>query len=444
MIKPENQWLLCAKTGGNNPSSNDRLLQSLSNVNSLEMLRGILKKHVQWNVCFKYNGTQLSSSTEIRNTYCNFNHLEQYNCNCSKEKFSEKKFIQKDKYLFLSFGLIAMIGNLVVIFFVSKKLLFVATVQENTVYNILILNLSFANLLLAIYIILLSFIKPNDLNCNALGVIRVTGYQVGTTIITLICYYHLQEFLKLFNVINKKFLLISLLFVWIFWLVFSLLSINSPDVFLPNRVNSIVSNVGNKTDAFSVLLNIVSKFNSSQVHTQLLKSLGIYPNMKFYYQYPTCTIIFFSFKSNGKYLMLAMLLHNSLLFIFVVIAYTTIFFRIFNCRNLKISFFFQSPDNGREGREAKESLKVLKKFFLIVATNFLCWISFCIFGFYFYLQSLNKTNCSYRKFLHYHHTAQKAMLLLTLINPVLNPYIYGDKFWKTLFKNCKTRIFRSQ
>ena len=80
-IKPENQWLLCTKTGGNNSSSNERLLQSLSEVNSTKILIGILKERVQWNAFFKYNGTQSNNCTERRNCCCIFNYL---NCisNC--------------------------------------------------------------------------------------------------------------------------------------------------------------------------------------------------------------------------------------------------------------------------------------------------------------------------------------------------------------------------
>ena len=406
------------------------------------MLIKILKKHNQWKACFKYNGTK-----EMKNCNCNFNHLKMCNCNCSNTKSFTKELLQKERYVFLLFGLIALIGNLVVIFFVSKKLLFVATVKENTVYNILVLNLSFADLLLAIYVMLVSFVPENYVICIALGVISVTGYQVGTTIIVLICYYRLHGVLKPFKVISKKVLLIILLFVWIMWLVFSLLLIIWPDVFLPTRgekfelvslsVKSTLSNAANNTDVFSELLNTVSKFNFSQVREQLLKSLDIYPNKKFYDQHRVCTIKFLRFKSNGKHLMLAMLLYNSFSLIFIVIAYITIFIRVFNCRSLITSFFLQ-PDNGRK---AKENSKVFIKIFFIVATNFFCCTPICIIGFLFYFKSLNKNECSYCKFLHYHHIIQKVVLLLILINPLLNPYIYCNNFWKRLFKSCKTRIF---
>ena len=239
-----------------------------------------------------------------------------------------------------------MVGNLVVIFFVSKKLLFIVTVKENTVYNILVLNLSFANLLLAVYVIIFSSNKPNDVICNALGVMSVTGFQVGTTIIALISAYRLHGVLRPFSLISKKFLLISLLFVWIVWLVFSLLPIIWPNVFLPNidlpsdSIKSIASHAANNTDVFSVLLNTVSKFNSTHVYTQLFKSLNIYPNLKFYHQHRACKISFSSFKSNGKYFMLAMLSYNFLSLIFIIIAYNTMFMRVFNCKNLKTCFFF--------------------------------------------------------------------------------------------------------
>ena len=447
-IKPENQWLFCTKMEGNNSKSNEELLQSLSNVNSANSLINILEC-VQWKACFKYNGIQLNNYTKIRNNSCNFNHLN-CNSNCLNEKHSEKEFIEKEKYLFLFFGIIAMIGNLVVIFFVSKKLLFVATVKENTVYNILVLNLSFADLLIAVYVIIFSSItcKLNDVICDVLGVMSVTGFQVGTTIIALICAYRLHGVLRPFSLISKKFLLISLLFVWIVWLVFSLLPIISPDVFFSNKtgrinfalesIKSITLNEMNNTDVFSALLKTVLKFNCSEVYTQLFKSLGIYGNMKFYNQNRACTIGFSKFKSNGMYFMLAMLSYNSLSLFFILIAYTTIFLRIFNCRNLITRFFFQSPNNGRK---AKEGLKVFKKIFIIVATNFVCWATVCNAGVYFFSRSLDKSECSYSKFLQKHYIVLKVMLLLALINPLLNPYIYCIKFWKILFKCCKTKIF---
>ena len=349
-------------------------------------------------------------------------------------------------------GLIAIIGNLVVILFVSKKLLFVATVKENTVYNILFLNLSFADLLIAVYVIIFSSIicKLNDVTCNVLGVMYVTGFQVGTTIIALICAYRLHGVLRPFSIISKKFLRISLLFVWIVWLVFSLLPIISPGVFLPNKIEKINSalesikstalNETNKTDVFSVLLKTVSKFNCSEVYTQLFKSLDIYPDINFYNQHQACTMDLLKFKSSGKYFILAMLSYKFLSLIFILIAYTTILMRIFNCRNLITSFFFQSPDNGRK---AKESSKVFKNIFIIVATNFLCWVPVLYCRVFFYLRSLIGIECWYCTFLNYSHIVKKAMLSLALINSVLNPYIYCNKFWKTLFKNCKTRIFRT-
>ena len=396
------------------------------------------------NAFFKYNGTQSNNCTE-RGNCCYIFKILSCISNCLIEKHSEKEFIEKRKYVFLFLGLIAMIGNLVAIFFVSKKLLFVATVKENTVYNILVLNLAFADLLLAVYVIIFSSItsKLNDVICNVLGVMSVTGFQVGTTIITLICAYRLHGVLRPFSLISKKFLLISLLFVWIVWLGFSLLPIISPDVFLPNKtekitfalesIKSTALNEMNNTNVFSVLLKTISKFNCSE-------GLDIYPDMKFYNQHQACTIGLLKFKSNGKYFILAMLSNNFLSLIFILIAYTTIFVRIFNCRNLVTSFFFHSPDNGRK---AKESSKVFKKIFIIVATNFLCWATVCIVMVSFYLQSINGSKCWYCKFLNYYHIVKKVMLMLALINSVLNPYIYCNKIWKTLFKNCKTRIFRT-
>ena len=404
----------------------------------------ILKKFFQWKACFEYNGIQLNSSTEIRSSYYNVNTLK-CNCNCSKEKHSETEFMD----VFSLFGLIAVIGNLVVIFFVSKKLLFVATVKEKTVYKILVLNLSIADLSLAIYVIFLYFLKKDDVICNALGVISVTGYQVGITIIALISYYRLQGVLKPFNVISKKCLLIILLIVWIFWFVFSLLPIIWPDVFLPNRlskinlalesIKSIALNETNNTDVFLIPLNTVLKFNCSEVWIQLLKRLDIYPIMTFYNQHQACTISSLSFKSHNKYLTLAILFYNSLLLIFILIAYTTIFRSVFDGRNLITSLLFQSPD---KAKKAKENLKVFKKIFLIVATNFLCWTPVCIVDFWFYFESLNQNECSYYNLLYNHRILIKVIFLLTSVNPILNPYIYCNKFWKKLFKNCKTKIFR--
>ena len=449
-IKLENQWLLCTKTEGNNSSLNKQLVQLLSNVNSTKVLLTILKECVRWKAFLKFNCTQLNNCTKITKTRRILNHLKKCNFKCLKEEFSKQELIKERKYWFLFFGLFAIIGNLMVIFFVLKKLLFVATVKENTVYNILVLNLAFADLLIAVYVIIFSFItcKLNDVTCNVLGVMSVTGFQVGTTIIALICAYRLHGVLKPFSLISKKFLLINLLFVWIVWLVFSLLPIISPYVFLPNRIRKINSdlksiestilNETNNTDVFSVLVNTVLKFNCSEVHTQLFKSLNIYPNMKFYNQHRACTISFLSFKSDGKYFMLAMLLYNSLLLIFILIAYTIIFMRIFNCRNLITSFFFQLPDNSRK---AKESLKVFKQTFIIVSTNFVCWALVCIFGVYFYLQSFYQTECRYSYFLYKHRIVQTLILFLALINPLLDPYIYCIKFWQTIFKIVKQKFF---
>ena len=448
-IKLENKWLLCTKIGGNNSSSNKQLIQLLSNVNSTTVLLRILKQCVRSKAFLKYNCTQSKNCTKIENANI-FYHLKTCNFNCSEKKYSIQEFIEKTKYVFLPFGLFAIVGNLVVIFFVSKKLLFVTTVKENTVYNILVLNLSFADLLIAVYLIIFFSIngKQNDVTCNALGVMSVTSFQVGTTVIALICAYRLYGVLKPFSLISKKFLLINLLFVWIVWLVFSLLPIISPDDFLPNRIKKINSvlesikfttlNETNNTNVFSVLLNIVLKFNHSEDYTQLLKRLDIYPNMKFYKQHQVCTISFFSFNSIRKYFMLVMLSYNSLLLIFILIAYTTILKRIFNCKNLITSFFFQSPDNGTK---TKESLKVFRKIFIIVVTNFVCWAPICIAGVSFYLQSLNSTEYKYTKFLHKHYNVEKVMFLLALINPLLNPYIYYIKFWKTIFKIVKQEFF---
>ena len=395
---------------------------------------------MQWKAFFKYKCTQLNNCTVL--TRCILNHLKKCNFNCLKEESSKSEFIEKRKYVFLFFGLFAIIGNLVVIFFISKKLLFVATVKENTVYNILVLNLSFADLLIAVYVIIFSSItcEINDVTCDVLGVISVIGFQVGTTIIALICAYRLHGVLKPFSQISKKFLLINLLFVWIVWLVISLLPIIWPDVILPNidlPSESIKSTALNKTNV-TVLPNAVLNFDCSEVYTKLFKNLDFCPKRQFYHRHEACAISFLSFKSNGKYFMLAMLLYNSLLLIFILIAYTIILMRILNCRDLIISFFFQSPDNGRK---AKENLKVFKKIFIIVVTNFVCWTPVCIAGVYFYSQSRNKTECSYFRFLHEHHIVQKVIILLVLINSLLDPYIYCIKVWKTLFKIVKQEFF---
>ena len=136
----------------------------------------MLKERIQWNAFLKYNCTQLNNCTVLTRRI--LNHLKKCNFNCLKEESSKSEFIEKKKYVFLVFGLFGIIGNLVVIFFIPQKLLFVATVKENTVYNILVLNLSLVDLLPVVYVIIFSSItcKLNDVICDVLGVMSITGF----------------------------------------------------------------------------------------------------------------------------------------------------------------------------------------------------------------------------------------------------------------------------
>ena len=139
----------------------------------------------------------------------------------------------------IAFAVISLLGNGITIIHEIHTLIKLKDTQgakEKKLYKILVLNLCFADLLMAIYVIAFLIAKitferiSSDL-CNTMGVISALSTQASVSILVIITGYRLYGVLFPFKLANIKLAVCSLVFVWIVWIVLVLLPLFNESLF---------------------------------------------------------------------------------------------------------------------------------------------------------------------------------------------------------------------
>ena len=211
-----------------------------------------------------------------------------------------------EKYLFVAtiLGLVSLFGNCVtmtneILNIVKRN---VHNSREKKIYNILVFNLSFSNLLMGFYFIAGVIIhKVDAINasiCNATEIVSSLSMVMSASILTIITAYRLYSILFPYKLVSIKLTVAILILVWFAWIcvvsvpLFNEIAFaneftsevlvydrnNMTRIELP-KVYQTIKNLAqaiNATDeAFSQVLNALSKYQSNEVAIQLLESFNL-------------------------------------------------------------------------------------------------------------------------------------------------------------------------
>ena len=407
--------------------------------------------------------------------------------NCDTENRVE--LLRTNRLVYFVMGILAFVGNGMVIVHEIKSLRKrnkksnLSTSKEKNIYKFLVLNLSLADFLMSVYLIVYSVAlhySPNsskliDVNlCEALGVISVLSNQVSVTVLVVISAYRLRAIIYPYKQVRMKLPIILISLAWVFWLVvaaFPLFNIelvfargialyDSPNFRQMTRISfrrvqesiqGLTSHI-NDTSDFGKLLHTLNKFPSKQTSLQVLSSFGLVNfetdnwNLIGYYDSRRgCTLEVLALAdSQFSYFSMACLLYNFLSFLFILIAYIIILKDLSSTRYCMRSCFSKITAKIRQGNpahvinNAKENKKIYYRIFVVVFTDMFCWMPVCVIGLTYFVESLvipdffSTARHSFAK-----RVIPFVVVTLIPINSVVNPYIYSFHLWKKICNRTK-------
>jgi len=387
------------------------------------------------------------------------------------------------------FGLLAVLGNLFVIIFTYRLLMktrnSLSKVQK--IHHILSINLAVADFLMGIYLIILAIYSRFNYNptgltlhisgslCNFLGVINLVSSQMSVSILVIITSFRLYSSLKPFKSPNLASAAAMACFAWIFWFVVACIPflnmVKLQNVFVQyvdhscsNRISIFRHiTVQDFFEKFEQQARSVCKLPSSNLyqlrHTTVENQLSVLQHLKlingtpivqsFYEQQPLCTTKYlFSSVDDAKYFGLPLLGFNFTAFIYIFVAYIMICFKTLKRRRLLLLCCSGSNENGNQNARNKEDMYLQLRVFLIVATDFLCWIPTSVVAFWYMLSAHNPQIPEICEFMLSVLVPLGSFIMVLLpINSALNPLLYTSATRaaiKTWFGSCKRSKKKSQ
>ena len=485
----------------------DQFSTQISNGKDVEKLLD----HVNWRMfiysCVETSGDFSFSKYELQdgciNSSCFFtdtiDYLFYFPLHCGN-KINCSTFLNSSLvtqwYIFLVLGLLSLVGNIVVIY---DKIIclrkFQSKDKEFQIYHTLVLNLSLADLLMGLYLTIISVEIRHKVNmgvyfseyglCNALAIINIVSSQVSITTLFIISFYRLVGVTMPFKRQHLKSVITLIILTWIVWLVIAILPVIPLEPFKTSftvglskdykyEKNSFIeypyfadilqhyalpSFTKNATEATSVLKavaqfptqEVMEKFSSAlgwvDFETESWSTVGIYD-----YQY-TCSPDLFLF--NGEYyrdandFTLTFVLYNLIVSVVILIFYSVIIIKFFEtakfCFNFCNCWKFCSETcrdrmffHDRSAFRSTEDRRILKRISLIILTDTMCWVPVCIASLVTWNVQLDaETIQNLGDFLSYITPFQIILLTVVPFNSILNPYIYSSHMWKRVFKKIR-------
>ena len=459
--------------------------------NSRSMKR-FLHKNVHWNLQRKeFPSGDVNNFLDDKQKYFkqNFNDVNVVNfsgifvCDGYGSKNDNHTYITINSVLnnyyiiFVVLGIVSLVGNSIVIIHQIKTLLIQnkSSTKERKIYNILVLNLCLADLLMAFYLIAgpIYITKLESISfslCNALGVISALSIQLSVSLLAIITAYRLCGIVFPFRIlVRTKITVVLLCLVWFLWFAVVSLPLFNELLFarefsygievlnhqcqIPFRkvikiVESLADAVNPKYETFWHILHKLRNHKNNEVALQVLKSFDLLnferdqiQFLDFYNFRRGCTIETIISKNNAKSLLsFVLLMVNFAEYLFIVVSY---FIIIKNISALRIKGFFpcllQKPSVNNQKKKPKkqktENKQIYKRIFAIVITDLVCGIPICIIGLVHYFGGLLSVSIEFR-FTNFTNLAPILVMVLIPINSVVNPYIYSFHLWKSLYKRC--------
>ena len=492
------------KTERHDGSSNyTNFFEDLGRVKNEKQMKDFLKNRINWNVrlyncetidCLFGNATafinnELHAEKEKANylllsMFCDecapkneFNSIITSNNN--NDKNLDVKYLKTYHVVFAILGAVAMFGNGVAIY--HKVLALIkhqnARTNENKIYNMLVLNLCLADMLMAIYLIVyplaLVYLEKVSSNlCNLLGVSSALSMQASVSFLVIIAAYHLYGVQYPYKIVRIKIAVVLIILAWFVWLVVVSLPLFNESIFQHEfsrivdlnserfpisriyRNSRIIANaVDGSDEPFGQILNTLTKFRSNDISFQLLKSFNQFDFENneailygYYYPKSGCTIeTFLSAKNTSSYFSLFLLTFNLIGYILIAIAYAVILKSLtsFNIKNLLPCS--RQSNSMKQGTKKTQKIKIENKqiyirIFVVVLTDLICIAPICVIGHINFFESLGD-GCFRRQFRSRKNWTPLVTLILLPLNCVINPYIYSFSTWKHVLKRSKQIVF---
>ena len=405
-------------------------------------------------------------------------------------------------------GSLAVIGNVAVIIN-STSVLRHSTIQSKEIigYNILLLSLGSADLLMGIYMVGASSIgfkyvvttigewrKASESDhiemslwisnglCSAFGGISFLSSQISVTVLVAITGLRLYGVCFPYRPINLKVIKTIVFTSWIFWAFVCYLPVLNVEPVKTLFVDAIQFTRNNKltTLRYFHIRFVLRKFlGDINKYCNFTKNQGFVLQGRFYWKtlltvakklklldptelkdlqflsyysmYRGCAPRFLVHHFNKFfYYSLSILTFNTTSFAFIFLGQLIIAKKTFetasdshkrNCSSLRslIKYLKSSKNPLRKQRET-ENQQMRKRMFLIVLTDFLCWIPVSFISIYYNVQTSKQDLCT---FLPYRENMEKWFYIFVTImlplNSVINPFIYSystRRRIKSIFSSC--------
>jgi len=413
------------------------------------------------------------------------------NTNCNK---AANSFGSKTWFIVLILGIICLLGNAVVIYDKMNNLRKVSKKnKEVQIYHVLILNLAYADLLMGIYLTAITFelrqkaiinvaISETAI-CNALGILNTTSSQVSISIIFIISLYRLISLIRPYKQHHFKIVVTVTILTWIFWLVVASLPLVPLQTFKAAFNLGLIKNRQVKRDSFldfSQIFSIIEKeilpsFNNVTEVESILQAVAQFQTPSVMEKFSTavgwvrdtanwslvghndsqyaCSMDFFILHEEYRgsvYYSLTLVCFNLALSVAIFLSYLIVTLKVYEkegfcfvwCKCFISCYLWRNFDIFAQAKSARsaENRKIIRRISFILLTDLLCWIPLCLISLVIWCISTTKENVNnLRKDV---IPFSVTFIILSIINSILNPYIYSYRRLKSLFKKIK-RIFSS-
>ena len=401
---------------------------------------------------------------------------------------------------FMVIGLMAVLGNLAVIVH-SFQVLFekkIPPITERQIYHVLILNLSFADFAMGMYVLALISSSINFLVhhsygnrsartagstfCVILGFINFAASQISVTAIGTIAGLRLFSVLYPYKLVRLRVILWVVIVTWVFWIFVALIppctsgalrsvfadeiriAVGNEDLvqieysrlqFMLERIFEGIntecgfsSNQGfrfSQRPSWTTLLNVSKQLQlvESNVEDQVT-FLG------YYNAHWVCTMKFFqTYQNLSSLFTLPIVLFNVSVFSFILVAQFVIAWKTSTCCHFWKCFTrrptccctgqkrlkTKNRDLTEQQKREIENRRMHRRMFFIVMTDFCCWIPLSIMTLNFYVKSYYIEACELARFKRHIELWTPALIMFVIpINSSINPFIYSFRFWASLLK----------
>ena len=349
--------------------------------------------------------------------------------------------------------------------------------KEMHIYNVLVLNLSLADLLMGIYLITVSLVIHHKINkdlyfsepmlCDTLGVVHFVSGQVSITVLAIISYYRLFSILFPYKQQHIRVVVVLATTSWLIWITMALLPVIPCEPFLTiftygvhknqtyaddnviyfasqiNLFESLKQATVNDTTVLAVL-NATTSYSSTKVLRKAMGSFGLLNTATddvalfgyYNFQY-TCSMSIITDETNLTFLNffnLAIISYNLLASISVLIAYFLISVNVSGYQNIIFNMLKckKREDDPLNKLREPENQRLFRRISIVVATDLLCWLPICITSLLFWtsdelFSSPVQSSIDF----------QTILIFVMSINSICNPYIYSYMFWKNFFRRIK-------